>query len=241
MKINFKALGVALFMVFIAWGGNLLAKDVQVNFQWDAYSNATSQGLKEMVLFERTLPNPYDYNAPKKVIPQTITDDKGVPSTVTIDSTFPDGQNTTKAWVMRAVNDEAIQSGDSNEVTYSLNLTPLPAITDLVGVYNKVIQSIDFAWTQNDTDRVTSWQLFQADLPAGPYTKIATIPWDGSATQITASQPIDLPEPGVTKDYYFVVVSFGKDVASPDSNQVKVTIIRRPTPSKVINLKVIVQ
>lgn len=234
-----KILTLLIVAVFICPFSIAIAKDV--SFEWTAN---TEPDMKQYVLYNRVEGQGYDYNIPIKIIPCVIADGKCTtvpPSangdcTTTITQNIPDGQKVINYFILRAEDIYENQSGDSNEVSYTVDLTPLVAINDFVGVFNKVAQTVDFSWTQNDIDRVTSWKLYQTLTSGSNYTQVGNeIPWNGTDTQIGASVPANTFAPGEV--YYLVVVSFGDGINSPNSNEVK---IDRKPPTKRINLKITV-
>jgi len=212
------------------------AKEISVKFDWDPNTESDMAGY---AVFQRQEGQQYDYTKP--IDPDcTIVDGQCWVDAVAKNNNFPhkfevpDGQITTWYWVARARDTEGNWSEDSNEVSLVVNLTALPAITDFAGVFNKVNQTIDFTWTQNDPERINSWKLYRSTASGGPYTEVLDVPWNGTDTTISASLPADTIAPGEV--YYFTVVSFGDfDLYSENSNEVQID--RRP-PAKVIQLKI---
>jgi hypothetical protein len=236
-----KILSTLVLILLICPFGTAIGAEKSLTFEWTAN---TESDMKQYVLYNRIEGQGYDYNIPIKIIPCTIADGKCTttpPSadgdcTVTITQDVPDGQKIINHFIVRAEDIYENQSGDSNEVSYTSDLTPLVAINDFVGVFNKVAQTVDFSWTQNDIDRVTSWKLYRTITSGSNYTQVGNaIPWNGTDTDISASVSADTLAPG--EEYYFVVVAFGDAVNSPNSNEVK---IDRKPPTKRINLKITV-
>jgi len=240
-KVFFAAAVIFIGLIFLSIYAYAL--DKTVTFEWDAFTGEQANLVNggDVQIFQRTLPDgAYDYNSPVKTVPQSVdSSGNSIPVQADVVVNFPDGQSTSYGFVARAKNEYGA-SENSNEVVASLDLTSLPNVADLTAVYNKQTKTIDFSWTQNEPDRVTSWRLYRSDVSGGPYTEIDHIIWDGTSTTLTSSQSI-IPEAGQKETYYFVVVAFGEDgISSGDSNEVTVTIDRRPAP-KVINLRVTVE
>lgn len=236
-----KILALIIVAIFVFPFSTALAFEQKVSFAW---TSNVEPDMKQYVMYNRVEGQGYDYTIPIKIIPCTVVDGKCTtvpPSadgdcTVTITQNIPDGQKVINYFILRAEDIYENQSGDSNEVSYTKDLTPLVAINDFVGTFNKVTQTVDFAWTQNDIDRVTSWKLYRTITSGADYTQVGNdIPWNGTDTQISASVPADTLAPGEV--YYFVTVAFGESINSPNSNEVK---IDRKPPTKRINLKITV-
>lgn len=234
-----KLLPIIALILFICPFGTASVEALNLSFAW---TSNTEPDMKQYILYNRVEGQGYDYNIPMKVIPCTVVDGKctTVPPTTegecttTITLNVPDGQKVINHFILRAEDIYENQSGDSNEVSWTSDLTPLLAINDFVGLFNKVAQTVDFSWTQNDVDRVTSWKLYRTITSGSDYIQVGSdIPWNGTDTQISASMPADTLAPG--EEYYFVVVAFGDSVNSPNSNEVK---IDRKPPAKRINLKI---
>lgn len=233
---------IIILMTILFVSSYAIAKDVTVRFAWDPYTQTTEtkpEEVADILIYQRTAAGTYDYNNPIATVTQSVVDGVSAPTETTpIILTYPDGQNTTYSFVARARDVSGLVSEDSNEVALGYNLTPLAAIADLVAVFNKVAMTIDFTWSQTDTERITSWKLYKSTTPGGPYTEVASIQWDGSSSAVSSSIPADTLTPGSIT--YFVVVAFDdiNGLFSPNSNEV---MIERKPPTKVINLKITLQ
>lgn len=151
----------------------------------------------------------------------------------------------------------------NNEFTLPYKITiDIPAVTDLVAVFNKTAQTIDFTWSYSNlppttyywvaraTDgdawsgdsnevshtfnlNVTNWKVYKSDAVSGPWTEVLDVPWDGSSS-LTASVPAASLPPG--SQTFFALVGFTVEgIFSPNSN---VVMIDRRPPTNVINLKI---
>ena len=219
-----------------------IAKQVTVNFTWDPNTEPDAAGY---AIFQRVEGQAYDYNAPMDpdctVVAGECWTDPATPANL-FSHTFevPDGALTTYYWVARARDTYANWSEDSNEVTYTFNLTALPPIADLAAVYNKTTQTVDFTWSHSDT-RIVSYRLYQGSAAGGPYSIEVDHITNLSGVPITSSYSITPPAPGTVITYYFVVVGYDIDNNfTVNSNEVTVKIDRKP-PTKVIQLKVTIQ
>lgn len=221
----------------------VLAADRNVTVEWDAYTGAEATKVTKILIYQKlATDSAYDYGNPVAEVPQTVdADGNTTPSMVKFTITVPDDVITNYDVVARGEN-EFGQSLDSESVTWEANQTAMPAVEDFGGSYDKQTNVVNFTWTQTQVDRVKYWKLYQAAVSGGPFTEIDEIPWDGTSTELTASQSITPPAPGETVTQYYTVVAFaaGGTVPSPNSNEVVVTIDRRPA-TKVINLKVTVE
>ena len=220
-----------------------VAKMVEVGFTWDTNIEPNVAGYG---VFQRVEGGDYDYDQPiyeacEHAEAGCYTDVTNKVNELTHEFDTPDGQKVTYQWVARAKDTDENWSGDSNEVTFTFDLTPLPLITDLAAIYNEQTKLLTLTWTQNDSERIVNWRVYQSlNSPGGPYVEITNVVWDGSSTTITASHPITVPD-HQTLTYYFVIVAFVNDgVASPNSNEVSVSF-ESAAPSNVMNLKIFVE
>ena len=235
MKTLLKTVVIILLASILSFSTSF-AKEISLKFDWDANIEPEMAGY---ALFQRQEGQQYDYTKPIDPV-CTIVDGKCWVNPTTKNNEFPhkfdspDGQNILWHWVARARDTDGNWSADSNEVSFQVNLTPLPTTTDFVGVYNDTTKTIDFTWTQKDPERINSWKLYQGTILGGAKTQVLAIPWNGTDSTISASLPSDTLAPG--QDYYFTLVSFGDfDLYSSDSNEVK---IDRTGPATVIQLRI---
>ena len=238
-----KKLLLVLMMVAVAFAGPAIAKEVTVEFDW---TNNTEPDVAMYVGFHRVEGQGYDYNIPVKIIPCTVQNGACVPNDP-LDKQFtfvvPDGSLTVNHFTLRAEDTDQDQSGDSNEVQATVDCRVLSAATMLQGVYNDVTKTIDFTWGHADESRVDRWDLFNASVSGGPYTKVGEF---GSMTGTW-----NVPGDGT---YYFTVVGFVAagsvvdpagtvadityDAYAPDSNEAMVLVRTHPAPSKNFKVKI---
>lgn len=225
-----KKLIALLMMLTFFWAMPVYSADVTITFAWDTDA---SGGWEKLLFFERDDGGVYDYQAPVFELPQTYNaEGNSEPVTATITSTFPDGVESTKYWVVRAMSG-VLQSADSEEVSYLVNLTPLPLPT-YTAVFNDQAMSIDFSWPTDADERISSWKIFHK-LPAdADWVELVTVDDSGSE-----SVPIDALFPGgerTTRE--FTMVAYGPfGLFSQNAATTSITVNRRP-PSGVINFKI---
>ena len=239
-RISVLLIGVVLG-VFLAIGF-AQAKDVTVNFSWDA-DVVSEDHIKweELRLYERTESGGYDYSLPNATIPQTYETagdpavEQSTPVTYTHTTTVPDGQSTTLYWTIRSaanLTSSPMESADSEEVSMTFDLTPLTIPTS-TAVFNDTSKSIDFSWPTQDP-RATSWKIFNRLAGATDWMELATVDSSGST-----SIPLDTLFPaGEKTTQEFTMVAYGAlGVFSPDALTTSITVNRVP-PSGVINFKI---
>lgn len=221
---------IALFLVLTFWAVPLFAGDITITFQWDADDTG---GWEQIKLFEREASGAYDYATPKSTVPQSYgTDNLSTPTEMTITSNFPDGVSTTKHYVVRAASG-TLESADSEEVSYTADLTPLPIPTYTV-VYNETTQTIDFSWPTDADSRITSWKIFTKLPDDADWTELVTVDASGSE-----SVPIDTLFPaGERTTREFTMVAYGPfGLFSDNAATSSITVNRRP-PSGIINFRI---
>ena len=226
-------------------GGEAYGEDIRIKFIWDAdVEDVEGQKLlwETLNLYQRSAPfvdgtstpPPYDYTSPAATFPQTYVDGKSVPTEYDHVVDAAAGVITKFYWVIRSGNGD-LESEDSDEVSLRIDLTPLQAFV-FTAVYNDVANSIDFAWSTEDS-RATKWRIFHSTTQGGPYEVLTTTTESG-----TSSIPIDELFPkGQKTIQYFTMVSFGKyDVYSPNATEVAITIDRL-IPQNVINFRIFLE
>ena len=235
---------VILAILFLITGavGPAMAKDVTLQFEW---SYNTEPDMKRYVMFHTVEGQVYNYAIPVKLVPCTMQNGACAYDPIDAQVTFnvPDGSVTNNKFVIRAEDAEGNQSGDSSEVTATVDVQTLFAATMLQGVYNDVTKTIDFTWSHADESRVDRWDLFNASISGGPYTKV------GEFSSMTGTWPV--PGDGT---YYFTVVGFVAggsvidptgshadityDTYSPDSNEAQAVVRVHPASTKNFKVKV---
>ena len=206
-----------------------MAKQVTLQFEW---TPNTEPDIARYVLYHRVEGQGYSYEIPAKIIPCLMIGEGAYdPNDAKFTFEAADGSMSVNHFVIRAEDTEQFQSGDSNEVDFTVDLRVIPAATMLVGVYNDVNKTIDFTWSQQDADRIARWDLFNSNTSGGPYTKVGEVLNTGLAPPYTTTW--DVPRDGV---YYFTVVGFTSEVFAVDSNEAGVEV--RVHPSPVHNFKV---
>ena len=97
---------ISLFFPLLACAGM-----TDLTLGWDAI---TDPGVVQVRIYQRDYPGgTYDYNNPDKVIP--------MPATETTLTNIPNG---TYAWVARAIDEDGLESIDSNEVSDTFAVPP---------------------------------------------------------------------------------------------------------------------
>jgi hypothetical protein len=220
-----------LFAASAAW-----AADVPVKFTWDADVEAeTTVPWERLLFYASDESGVYDYLDPITVLQQSYVDGLSTPSELQTIIEFADGVESTKYFIVVAGSGE-LKSEDSDEVSMTVDLAPLTAFT-FDAVYNETAKTIDFAWTAADA-RVERWELYVADVDAGPFTKVAEVPFGESGQSVSVPQAEMFPD-GVLTTKYFTMVSFGKyGVFSPNATTVGITVDNRKEVGGVINFKI---
>jgi len=208
-----------------------IAKDL--TFTWDANTETDMAGY---TLYKRAGSAVYNYTSPVLTKPCAIVDGGcyvNVPAkTNDVDYTLspPDGAITTYHFVARAFDANGLYSGDSNEISYTIDLAPIVAANSFIGVYNSVTGTVDFSWTHTDSGRVARWGLFKSAVSGSAYQNVAYI----ENTPPVLSTSYELPyEPGSTS-YWVLVAYTAEGKFSPNSNELRIKL----GPQPVYNLKV---
>lgn len=184
----------------------------EVTLQWDP-NDPTPDGYK---MFRREDGQLYNYASPIWIGTETLIKDSDI------------GRSNEKViyyWVVRAyVGDE--ESGDSNEVTYTVNLLPPEVINNLEGGYNSVTNEIQLTWSQTGEEIPAYWKIYYSEISGGLYTELDTIQNTG-IINITSIQTLSVNK-GEMKTFYFVIVGFKSDsLYSANSNEVSIVVDRR--------------
>lgn len=213
----------------VAYARNAMAKDVTVTLAWDADGAGVWEKLN---FYERGEGGAYDYTTPIYTLPQTYVDNASTPTEAVITSTFPDGVSTTKYWVVRAAAGD-LESADSDEVSFTVDLTPLPAPT-YTAVFNETALSIDFSWPTGADARILGWRIFSRLEGQTEWELLEQVDQSGSV-----SIPLgDLFPEGERTVREFTMVAYAPfDLFSPDGEVTTITVNRRP-PSGVINFRI---
>jgi len=234
-----KKLLIVLLASLIVIPSVAISKEVKLTFDWDANTEPDMAGY---AIFQRVEGQEYDYNSP--IDPTCTIVDGGcyvdsVLKSNEFEHTFnaPDGQITTFYWVARAKDTEDKWSGDSNEVSFTIDLAPIVSAVITAAVYNPVTNTIDISFQQADSERVEKWELFMSNVSGGPYTKVDTITKPGVGDTFSASWQIT-----GDGDYYFTLVTFTPEgMFSPDSNEMFVEVKTHPSPMKDFKIKIRLQ
>lgn len=145
-----------------------------------------------------------------------------------------------KFFVVRAFNEEGLESGDSNEVYWIYNFAPYELTATLDG------DDITFDWKQISIELVKKWRLYYTETSGQDYQELAVIEYTGQeGPQYTTTETMSVPS-GEMKTFYFVMVAFdevvdptGNIAFSENSNEVSVTIDKRvPAPVYNVTIKV---
>jgi hypothetical protein len=118
-------------------------------------------------------------------------------------------------------------------VNLVVDLTPLPVPT-FTAVFNEEEVSIDFVWTTDADERISSWKIFHKLPEDADYTELVTV--DSSGNE---SVPIDVLFPAeerTTRE--FTMVAYGPyGLYSGNGQPISITVNRVP-PSGVINFRI---
>jgi hypothetical protein len=72
---------------------------------------------------------------------------------------------------------------------------------------------------------LASWKVYTASAAGGPYTLLATMPYDGTAKPTYSTTGTLTQAAGTVKNWYFIVRAVGKNASeSPNSNEVMVPL-----------------
>lgn len=232
-----KLIVLALFLLLTSGAG---AKEISVSFKWDPNIEPDMAGY---AMFQRVEGASYDYDSP--IDPDcTIKDGKcyvdpdAETCTYTLTLNAPDEQSTKYYWVARARDTYNSWSGDSNEVSLIVDLTPLPCVTDFTGSYSMQDDLVTLSWKQLPAGRALYWKVYVTDTPGTGYVELLQVDNDGN-DDVTTTVAIEGVEPGVSVTKYFVIVGFAEyDVHSHNSAEVPVVIDKNAAPADVINLRI---
>lgn len=226
--------------MFLMSGVGLYAAEKSISFAW---TPNTEPDMAQYVMYHRVEGQGYDYDIPIKIIPcaanasgQCVTPTvlpNGDCELNDLVLPIPDGSLTVNHFILRAEDGYGNQSGDSNEVTATYNLTSIVAISDFAGAYNKVTNTVDLTWSVTD-NRITSWKIYKTLTSGTGYEQNGNeVMWNGTDNNITVSQSASAFAPGEV--YYLVIVAFGPDGNSLNSNEI--SIDRKP-PTTTINYRI---
>lgn len=217
---------VLFFMLAIPLAS--FAGEVTITLEWDANSEDYLAGYRGYVA--DVAGGPYvefaDIPAP----------------TVTVDYiyTAPDGQATTKFFVVTAYSNQVppLESGYSNEVFMIYDFAPIVSATEFTAALDG--GNIDFTWKQGDIERVKRWKLFFKSVAENEFEELAVIPYSGTpGEQYSTTQSISAPD-GEMTTFTFALVTFNTfGVFSPNSVEASVTIDKREL-GPVYNLRIAV-
>jgi len=234
-----KILTLMIMIIFLA-APNVFAKNVKYTLTWSPNTEPDMAGYK---IYIRLNDNPYNYDDPQDPV-CTIKDGKcWVDPTnencdwETPDIPIPDGELTTICFVARAYDTGNNYSEDSNEVCDTVDLRILPASLITASIYNDATKTIDFVFTQEQSDRVIRWELYMGPASGGPYNKIKELV---NSEGLTSPYSISWDVPG-DGDYYFVIVGFTDEINSVDSNEVYVNVKVHPSPMHNFKIKARIQ
>jgi len=227
-----KKLFLTIVIVLIMAVG-IPAKEITLNFAWDC--NITDDDMAGYTLYKRLAAQTYDYENPDQTIPCVITEGACQPCIGSIIWDAPDGVATVYHFVARAFDTENEFSEDSNEVSQTIDLRPMPMPINFVGVWNDANNTVDLTWEQEQPDRVKKWLLEYGETSGGPYPDTYEVINTGQTTY-TASVPIVAP-PNTVITKYFVLRSLAAfDIESEVTAEIAVVIDKNEPPSAVINL-----
>lgn len=208
------------------------AAEITVNLDWNPNTEPDMAGY---MLYKRVEGQAYNYPTPDTIIQCTVTENQCVPTGGSITWQSPDGQLIVYQFVARAFDTEGLESGDSNEVSKTIDLRILPIPTAFVGAWNEAAETVDLTWEQTQSARVVKWLVEYGETEGGPYPDNYYVTNAGQ-TDYTASVPIIAP-PGVITTKYFAIKGFAKyDIESMLSAEIKVDIDKNEPPANVINL-----
>lgn len=238
---------ILVTMALFVAAQHVSAEDIKIQLAWQPN---TEVDMKQYLVYTRLDGQAYDYTSPAQVVPCSVTDGKcltalldGSMCTTYITLSFPDGQKTKHLIVLQAEDTSGNKSGDSNEVFYEKDFTPLPInITDLAGTYDPSTKTITLTWSQTAPGQVAHWGVYISTQSGTGYVPHENIDWDGTSTTITSAKPVDAPEGAVT-NYYFVIVGFTSNWErfTPNSNEAVVTVDKLPPAPPTITLEIPVQ
>ena len=229
-------------IAFLLVAAPVFAVDKDLILEWD-YDEAEFQLLDGFRLYTSTTSG--QYSTPLAEILKENLQPTGagtVTSSQDVTLTVPDNAVTTFYFVASAYNANG-ESDMSNEASITFDYENPPPVADLAGVFNDTTNTIDFTWTYDTTwlDRISYWGLYVSDTAVGPFSSIASIPYDPAMTEpYSVSQDVNVP-PGSSATYYYVIVAHrGTDnnsAFSANSNVVQVDIRKMP-PNAPFSLKV---
>ena len=231
MKKYFVAIIVFIFIL----AGSAAGKQITIEFGWDANTESDMAGYA--LFMKKGADSSYDYNDPRDPLCTIAEDGKCYTDVVNKVCGFAlpfeatDGELATYYFVARARDADGNWSGDSNEVSKEVDLRVLPSALVTTFTYNDVTKTIDFAFTQDQVDRVVRWELYKGDTSGGPYTKAGELANSGQGSPYSMSW--EVPGDG---DYYFVIVGFAELVNSADSGEVYINV--KVHPGKPHNFKI---
>lgn len=238
MKKLFAIVLIAAFLI----ASIATAKQIDIEFGW---TPNTEPDVKQYVVFHRVEGQGYSYEIPVKIIPCTVTDGACVydPADAIVSFEVADGALVLNHFTLRAEDTEQNQSGDSNECHITVDFRTIPAATMLQGIYNDVLKTIDFTWSQPEQDRVARWDLLVSQVSGTGYVKtgefnVPTGTWE-------------VPDDG---EYYFTIIPFTKiidtvdetgtiahiadEVYAVNSNEAYVQVKEHPSPVKNFKVKI---
>lgn len=244
-------IGISAFLI----ASNVHAYDKQITLAWQPNTEPNMAGY---YLYVRKDAEQYDYSVPSGQYPCVVSTEDGkcytsdmfddVECSGVLTLQADDDVTTVFSIVARAYSTEyeitksdKDISGDSNEVSYTINREVLPVVSALAGSYDKDTKFVNLSWTQEPGGRALYWEVFMSKDSGGPYDKLLKVDNSGQ-TDVTAKVPITDVALNIKETRYFVIVGFAAfDIYSDKSPEVGVEIYNPVKPADVMNLRIPVQ
>ena len=211
---------------------NTILQADSIGLAWNA-NTPTPDGYR---LFQRINTGVYNYSTP--IIPSGISNGN-IPSNttqVTINDLNGIAYQITNFYFVARAFIGSNESGNSNEVVYTIDRTAPDSPSNFSGSFNKIALEINLSFGQSNQTEVLFWKIFYSEISNGPYTELAQVENSG-LSQVTIAQPFTYVNANEIKTIYFVVRSHRDSGVYSSSQEIPIVIDRR-TLSEPVNLRI---
>lgn len=130
------------------------------------------------------------------------------------------------------------ESGNSNEVVYTIDRTAPDTPSNFSGSFDKIASEINLLFDQSNQAEVLFWKIFYSEISSGSYIELIQVENSGLST-VTIAQPFTYVSVNEIKTIYFVIRAY-RDIEVYSSSQEIPIVIDRRTLVEPVNLRIII-